>query len=86
MNSGFFKFFFILVLAIIIGSIGYRLVMVSNAHSSGKHVYEITVQNYKQNESYMCSEFTKDSTGCLLFKDEFGIKHTVCSNYTISEW
>lgn len=55
--------------------------------SRDKTIYEIRVNTYDHPESYMTNEYTKDKeSGCINFKDAFGFKHTVCNNYTITEY
>ena len=82
-----FKGFFALIFLFIIGMFVFKGVMIYNAKKSNKTVYEIQVNNFQQIESYFTSEYTKDKeTGCITFKDEFGIKHIVCNNYTISQY
>jgi hypothetical protein len=83
----FTKFFIIFVFIIIIGGIIYKGVMVVNAKNNNQTVYEIDVNTYNSVESYTTTEYTKDEkTGCIKFKDEFGLKHTVCNNYSITEY
>jgi len=42
---------------------------------------------FKKNETYTTREYTRDKeSGCIIFKDEIGIKHVVCNNYTITEY
>lgn len=82
-----FKGFFALIFLFIIGMFVFKGVMIYNAKKSNKVLYEIQVNNFQQIESYFTSEYTKDKeTGCITFKDEFGIKHIVCNNYTISQY
>ena len=82
-----FKIFFVLVFLLIIGSILFRVNMYFNAKNSGKAIYEIHVNRLNESESYMTSEYTRDKeTGCISFKDEFGIKRIVCNDYTITEY
>ena len=82
-----FKFFFTLIFILIIGSILWRVGLVINANKNGKVVYEINVNNFNQVESYFTTSYERDKeTGCIRFKDEFGIKRTVCNNYTITEY
>jgi hypothetical protein len=83
----FTKFFIIFVFIIIIGGIIYKGAMVVNAKNNNQTVYEIDVNTYNSVESYTTTEYTKDEkTGCIKFKDEFGLKHTVCNNYSITEY
>ena len=83
----FFKVFFVLIFLLIIGGIIFRANMYVNAKNSGKAIYEIHVNRFNETESYMTSEYTRDKeTGCISFKDEFGIKRIVCNDYTITEY
>ena len=76
-----------LVFLLIIGMIFFRVNMVMDATKKGKTVYEVNVNTFKENEVYITTEYTRDKeTGCIKFKDEFGIKHVVCNNYTITEF
>lgn len=84
---GFFKLFFGFVALVIVGLILFRVNVVMDARSKGKTIYEIRVNTYNQVETYVTSEYTRDKeSGCITFKDEFGIKKVVCNNYTISEY
>lgn len=72
---------------VIVGLFGFRVMMVTKATKDGKKVYEISVNNFQHMESYITNEYTRDEkTGCITFKDEFGLKHVVCNNYTITEY
>ena len=82
-----FKGFLALIFLFIMGMFIFKGIMIYNVKKSNKTVYEIQVNNFQQIESYFTSEYTKDKeTGCITFKDEFGIKHIVCNNYTISQY
>jgi hypothetical protein len=84
---GWYKLFFALIVVIILTLIGLRFAMVSKSLKNGKTVYEINVNTFDRSESYMTNEFTRDKeTGCISFKDEFGIKRIVCNNYTITQY
>lgn len=86
-NFRFFKVVFILILLTIIGLFIFKIQMIAEARKNGKPVYEINVNNFNQVETYITNEFTRDEkTGCIKFKDEFGLKHVVCNNYTITEY
>lgn len=75
---------FILLVVLVIGA---RAYFFAGAKEDGHHVYSITVHNFSGDQTYMTSDYKKDSaTGCLTFKDEFGLKNTVCGNYSITEW
>ena len=77
----------ILLFTLIIGMFIFKGIMIYNAKKSNKPIYEININNLKQIEIYMTNEYTKDEkSGCITFKDEFGIKHIVCNNYTITQY
>ncbi|MEN6292319.1 MAG: hypothetical protein ABFD07_09955 [Methanobacterium sp.] len=61
--------------------------MVVNAKRDNQTIYQIDVNSYNSVESYTTTDYTKDEkSGCIKFKDEFGLKHTVCNNYSITEY
>jgi len=79
--------FIVLVFILIIGMFLFRGYLIYGAKKGGKPMYEIEVNNFQQVESYFTKEYTKDEkTGCITFKDEFGIKRIVCNNYTITQY
>jgi hypothetical protein len=81
------KTFMIIIFLIFVALIGLKSTLIFNAKKDGKAIYEIDVNNFNKHEIYMTSEYTRDEqSGCIKFKDEFGIKHIVCNNYTISEY
>ena len=85
MRTTLFKGFFIFVLLLILGTIAIRAKMVMNAN--GKTLYQIDVNNFNSHESYITTDYTRDKeTGCITFKDEFGLKHVVCNSYSITEY
>lgn len=84
--SGFSKIWvvFIILIVLVIGVRGYFF---AGAKSGGHHIYYITVHNFSGDQTYMATEYAVDSaSGCLKFKDEFGLNNTVCGNYSITEW
>jgi LPS O-antigen subunit length determinant protein (WzzB/FepE family) len=82
-----FRGIFVIVFIAIIGLILFKGYLVVSAKKSNKTIYDIQVNNFQTVENYLTTEYTKDEkTGCISFKDEFGIKHIVCNNYTISEY
>ncbi len=84
---GFFKAYMVVIIMLIAGGIAFKVSMVMDARKNNKTLYEIEVNNYRNVETYTTTEYTRDqTTGCIRFKDEFGIKHTVCNNYTITEY
>lgn len=89
-DNGFFrpfKIFFFLIAFAIIAMISLKVGLVYNSFKGGKQVYEIHVNSFNGSENYITTEFTKDEkTGCLTFKDELGIKRTVCNSYTITTY
>lgn len=83
----FSKIFFGVVLSLMVIIIAFKFVFVYNVKQDGKFIYQIDVNSYNGVETYTTTEFTKDEkTGCIVFKDEFGIKRIVCNNYTITEY
>lgn len=85
--STMIKIFFGFVILVIIFTIGLRVNMVLDAKKTGKTVYEISVNKFNEVEIYITSDYTRDEkSGCISFKDEFGIKKIVCNNYTITEY
>jgi hypothetical protein len=77
----------VFVFLLIVGGIIFRAKIILDAKKEGKTIYEINVNNFNNIETYTTSEYTRDEkSGCISFKDEFGIKHVVCNNYTITEF
>lgn len=67
------------------GTIAIRAKLIMNAN--GKTLYQIDVNNFNSHESYITTDYTRDKeTGCITFKDEFGLKHVVCNSYSITEY
>jgi hypothetical protein len=65
----------------------FKGVFISRAINSGKTLFQIDVNNYKDNETYITEKYIVDpNTKCVSFKDEMGIKRIVCNNYTITEY
>jgi hypothetical protein len=86
-NFNLFKVFFLLIFIAIVGSIIFRASIIMSARKSGKTTYEIRVNSFKGSQDYITTEYTRDKeTGCISFKDEFGVKQIVCNNYSISEY
>ena len=86
-NFGFFKVFFVLTFCLIIGMIIFKVAFISRAMNSGKTLYQIDVNTYKNNETYITEKYIVDpNSKCVSFKDEMGIKRVVCNNYTITEY
>jgi hypothetical protein len=86
-SSSLFKVVFLVVLIIIIGSFIFKIGLITDAKRNNKTVYQIEVNNFNNFESYTTTEYEKEEkTGCIKFKDEFGIKHVVCNNYSITEY
>ena len=82
-----FKVMFVVVLIIIIGTFIFKIGLITDATRNNKTIYQIEVNNYNNVESYTTTEYVKEEkTGCIRFKDEFGIKHVVCNNYSITEY
>lgn len=86
-SFGFFKIVFVVIIGIILASFVFKIAMVVDAKGKGGKIYTIEVNTFNSVESYTTSEYERDDkSGCIRFKDEFGIKHTVCNSYTISEY
>lgn len=84
---GYIKGYFVFVLLLIIAIFGFRIYLVVDAKKTDKPIYEIEVNNFNNYEVYLTKSFTKDEkTGCISFRDEFGVKHIVCNNYTITQY
>ena len=56
-----------------------------DSKNNNKPIYEITVNRGDSRESYLTSDYTVQGE-CIKFKDEFGIRKTICGHYTISEY
>lgn len=86
-NFSIFRVFFVLVFLFIIVGFLFKAKIVVGAMNGRKTLYEIDVNNFNQQETYMTKEYTRDKeTGCIKFKDEFGITHVICNNYSITEY
>ena len=86
-QSTIIKFFIGIVAVLIIASFVYKINFITDAKRTNKPVYEIEVNTYNHIEIYTTTEYIRDqSTGCIRFKDAFGIKRVVCNNYTITEY
>jgi hypothetical protein len=86
-SSSLFKVMFVVVFIIIIGTFIFKIGLITDAKRNNKTVYQIEVNNFNNFESYTTTEYEKEEkTGCIKFKDEFGIKHVVCNNYSITEY
>ena len=59
-----------------------------NVISQGGETYVITVPSYSGEASttYMTKHYSKDSTGCISFKDEIGLNRIVCGPYSVSSF
>lgn len=87
MERGLIKGIFAIAIFAALVSIGLKFVFIAKGMNSDGKVYEITVNSYDGPESYFAKGYEKDTeTGCIKFKDEFGIKRIVCNNYTITEY
>jgi hypothetical protein len=86
-SFSFFKIIFAVIVVLIIGTFIFKIGLITDAKRNNKTVYQIEVNSYKNIESYTTTEYEKEEkTGCIKFKDEFGMKHIVCNNYTITEY
>lgn len=83
----FVKVIFIGIMAIVVISFLLRMVMVAGVWGKGGKVYTIDVNTFNSVESYTTNGYERDDkSGCIRFKDEFGISHVVCNNYSITEY
>jgi hypothetical protein len=90
LNNGHFnplKGFFVIIIVIIIGGFIFKVGLITEAKKNDKTIYQIEVNSFNSVESYTTTEYEKEEkSGCIKFKDEFGIKHIVCNNYSITEY
>lgn len=85
--TNFLKVFFVIMILIIIGGFVFKVGLITDAKKNDKTIYQIEVNNFNSHESYITTEYEKEEkSGCIKFKDEFGIKHIVCNNYSITEY
>lgn len=81
------KTFINLIFVIVFILIFYKIFLIVRAVGNSKPLYEINVNSYNQVETYITEKYIiNPDTKCLSFKDEIGIKRTVCNNYTITEY
>lgn len=81
------KFLIGTVVLIMVGMFSLRVYLVTNMLKEGKHFYSIKVNSYRSSETYITKEYERDKmTGCITFKDEFGMTQVVCNGYTITEF
>jgi hypothetical protein len=75
------------IIFVVIATIAIRGTFVMKALDTNDHIFQINVNSFNQVETYLTKEWTKDEkTGCITFKDEFGVKRIVCNNYTVTEY
>ena len=85
--TNFLKVLFTIIIVIIIGGFIFKVGLITEAKKNNKTIYQIEVNNFNNVESYTTTEYEKEEkSGCIKFKDEFGIKHIVCNNYSIAEY
>jgi hypothetical protein len=78
---------FTIIIATIVGCLILKINLITEAKKNNKTIYQIEVNNFNNFESYTTTEYEKEEkSGCIKFKDEFGIKHIVCNNYSITEY
>lgn len=86
-NSGMFKAVFVIAIIVIVASLVLKGTMIGRALQNGKTLYQIDVNKFNNIETYITTEYLVDpNTKCITFKDEMGLKRTVCNNYTITEY
>jgi 3-dehydroquinate dehydratase len=77
----------VIIFILMAGMFIFKGFMIYDAKKNNKPIYEVHVNNFQQIETYMTGEYSKDEkSGCITFRDEFGIKHIVCNNYTITQY
>lgn len=77
----------LIIFALVISTLIFRICSITSAKHSGKKVYQINVHTFNRVESYITREYTiEEGTGCISFKDDFGFKHIICNGYTITEY
>jgi len=81
----YFKFIFIAVFILIIGSFAFKAYIFVSMKNSGKHLYTIEVNEVNGVVTYITESYV-DNGQCVQFKDELGVKRNVCGHYTISEY
>lgn len=87
-NKNMFKFirvFIVLVVLMTVGSFIFRGMLVFKSYNSGETLYEITINDGENSTSYITTEYVVQDQ-CVKFKDEFGIRKTVCGHYTINQY
>lgn len=86
-SFSFFKVIFAVIVVLIIGTFIFKIGLITDAKRNNKAIYQIEVNNFNHIESYTTTEYVRDKeSNCIKFKDEFGMKHVVCNNYTITEY
>lgn len=86
-SFNFVKIIIGFVIFLMIGTIIFKVGLISNTKKNNKPLYEIEVNSFNHVETYITTDYVKEpTTGCIKFKDEFGIKRIVCNNYTITEY
>ena len=86
MNS-FIFFIIVIVFFAAIGSVFYAGWFVYKGKSENRIIYIIDVNNFNGRQTHVTYDYEKDeTTGCISFKDEFGIKRTICNNYSITQF
>jgi hypothetical protein len=84
---GMHKMFFGMVAAAVVGILIFKGIMIGTAVSKGERIYNIDVHTYVGVESYTAKNYTVDEkTNCITFNDMVGRKHTVCGNYTVTQY
>jgi hypothetical protein len=85
-----FKIFnriFIVMVILVIAMLVFRGALIFKSFTGNETIYQVNVNRYNDIETYLTNKYEKDEkTGCIKFKDEFGIKRIVCNNYTITEY
>lgn len=81
------KKFIGLIGILILGTLGFRLYLITNAHSNNGAVYEITETNFgRNNETHFATKYKFDENRCCIFTDELGLEHTICGQVSITKY
>ena len=81
------KMIMVFTIIAVIALVGSRAYFIYRGIKSKETLYQVNVNNFQTMETYLTREYTRDEkSGCITFKDGFGIKRIVCNNYTITEY
>ena len=81
------KGLFIVIAIGMVGLLVLKGVFITRALNADKTLYQIDANSFNGSQVYITEKYIVDpNTKCVSFKDEMGIKRTVCNNYTITEY